>query len=248
MRIVPALVLLVFSAAPAPAQTPVEVRAGDAIVDAARVEARTDTFAMAFESGGAALLVIRTALGGDAAAPTLLRVERISTLEGREVSMDSFAARRPTLVPVFDVQRQRRSTRTLSFPPGAVTGKKESGGTRTPVNATLDPPAFYMNTTDLLLASLPLEQRREFRVAMWDPDHGAYTLRLLAAAALTTHTVDGGTCDAWKVEAEDRDGAATYWVERRTRALLAYQAEGMELRIVHHPACPPSAGGRRESR
>jgi hypothetical protein len=203
---------------------------------------------MAFESGAAALLTIRTAPGGDAAAPTLLRVERISTLDGSEVSVDSFAARRPTLVPLFDVQRQRRSTRTLNFPPGAVTGKKESGGTRTPVNATLDPPAFYMNTTDLLLASLPLEQGREFRVAMWDPEHGAYMLRLHAAEALATHTVDGGTCEAWKVQADDRGGPSTYWVERRTRALLAYEAEGMELRIVHHPACPASTGGRRESR
>jgi len=239
--------MLFLAAAPALAQAPVEVRAGDAIVNAWRVEARTDTFAMAFESGGAALLVIRTAHAGEAAAPTLLRVERISTLEGTEVSMDSFAARRTSLVPVYDVEHHRRSTRTLTFPPGSVTGKKETGGVRTPVNATLDPPAFYMNTTDLILASLPLEQRREFRVAMWDPDHGAYTLRLHPAAAETTRTVDGGTCDAWKVEVDERNGRSTYWVERRTQALLAYVAEGMEIRIVRHAACPAS-DGRRESR
>ncbi|HEX8246441.1 MAG TPA: hypothetical protein VF541_23250 [Longimicrobium sp.] len=236
------------AAAPLRAQAPVEVHAGDAIVNAARLVARTDTFAMAFESGAAALLVIRTALAGEGATASVLRVERISALTGEQVSVDSFSARRPALQPLADVQRHAGDVRTLLFPPGAVTGKKEHGGVRTSVNARLDPPAFYGNTTDLLLASLPLEQGRQFRVAMWHPDRGAYTLVLNPAARATVQTVDGGTCDAWEVEAEEPDGPSTYWVERQTRTLLAYRAEGLELRIVHHPSCPPSANGRRESR
>jgi hypothetical protein len=250
MRIICSIFVLAAIVAAAPclgAQAAAEVHAGDAIVNAARLQARTDTFAMAFSSGGAALLVIRTALTGEGAGAAVLRVERISALTGEEVSVDSFSARRPGLQPLADFERHAGSTRTLLFPPGAVTGKKERAGRRTPVGARLDPPAFYMNATDLLLASLPLEQRRELRLAMWDPEQGAYTLVLHPARAEMVQTMDGGTCDAWRVEADDRDSPSTYWVERRSRTLLAYRADGLELRIVHHPACP-AADGRRESR
>ncbi|HEX8906455.1 MAG TPA: hypothetical protein VF771_16515, partial [Longimicrobiaceae bacterium] len=97
------------------------------------------------------------------------------------------------------------------------------------------------------LASLPLEQGREFHVAMWDPDNGPYTLRLHPAVAEMASTAEGGNCAAWRVDAEDRDGTATYWVERGSKTLLAYRAEGLELRIARHAACPP-ANGRREAR
>ncbi|MBV9108160.1 MAG: hypothetical protein JO306_01990, partial [Gemmatimonadetes bacterium] len=183
-----------------------------------------------------------------AAAPTILRVERIVTVTGVEVSVDSFAARRPMLQPVFDVSRHPNRTRMLFFSATGVTGKAEHDGTRTPVNATLDPPAFYGNTADVLLASLPLEQGREFDVAMWDVDSGRWLLRLHPAVAETVRTVDGATCDAWRVDADEHEDTSTYWIERSTGALLAYRSGGLEIRIGHHAGCTAAAGDATPSR
>jgi hypothetical protein len=223
------------------------VHAGDPVVNAARVTARTDTFALTTDRT-AAVLIIRTAMAGTAAAPTILRVERIVTVRGVEVSVDSFAARRPMLQPVFDVSRHPTRARTLVFSATGVTGEMERDGTVTPVNATLDPPAFYGNTADVLLASLPLEQGREFDVAMWDADSGPWHMRLHPAVAETVRTVDGGTCDAWRVDADEHGEPSTYCVERSTGALLAYRSGGLEIRIAHHASCPGTAGDARPSR
>jgi hypothetical protein len=247
MRITLTLLFLSLLAAPVRAQGPVQVHAGDAIVNAARVAARTDTFAITTDRT-AAVLIIRTAMAGTEAAPALLRVERIMTVRGVEVSVDSFAARRPMLQPVFDVSTHPNRTRMLFFSATGVTGKVERDGVRTPVNATLDPPAFYGNTVDVLLASLPLEQGREFDVAMWDADTGRWQLRLHPAVAATVRTVDGATCDAWRVDADEHEGTSTYWVERSTGALLAYRSGGLEIRIAHHAGCPGSAGDATPSR
>jgi hypothetical protein len=134
-------------------------------------------------------------------------VERIVTVTGVEVSVDSFAATRPLLKPLFDVSRHPNRARTLFFSATGVTGKLERDGTRTPVNATLDPPAFYGNSADLVLASLPLAQGRAFDVAMWDADGGRWQLRLLPAVAETANTVDGATCDAWRVDSNEHGDA-----------------------------------------
>jgi hypothetical protein len=248
MRITLLLLSLAVVATPLRAQAPVEVHAGDAIVNAARVTARTDTFALTTERT-AAVLIIRTAMAGTAAAPAILRVERIVTVTEVEVSVDSFAARLPMLQPVFDVSRHPNRTRMLFFSARGVTGKTERDGTRTTVNATLDPPAFYGNSADLVFASLPLEQGSEFDVAMWDADSGPWHLRLHPAVAETTSTVDGATCDAWRVDAEEHGNASTYWIERSTGALLAYRSsDGLEIRIAHHAGCTPGAGDARPSR
>lgn len=247
MRITLPLLSLALLATPARAQAPVQVHAGDAMVNAARVTARTDTFALTTERT-AAVLIIRTAMAGSAAAPAILRVERIVTVTGLEVSVDSFAARAPLLQPVFDVSRHPNRTRMLFFSATGVTGKVEREGARTPVNATLDPPAFYGNSADLVLASLPLQQGREFDLAMWDADSGPWQLRLRPAVAKAVRTVDGATCDAWRVDADERGDRSTYWIERSTGALLAYRSGGLEIRIAHHAGCPGTPGDARPSR
>jgi hypothetical protein len=237
-----ALLLLAPSAARAQ-EAPVEVRAGSALVDAWRVSARTDTFAIEDESGPHALLVIRTAMMGDSA---VLRVER--TLVGsREISVDSFAARRPTLVPLFD-EHGGAALRRLTFPTGRVVGDvTPRGGAASRVDAALDPPAFYMNTTDLLLASLPLAEGRRFDVRMWDPEDGPYVLRAHVARGETVTTLEGGRCDAWRVETDDADRPSVYWVDKQTQSLLAYAAGDFALRIVRSRACP-AAGPERSTR
>jgi hypothetical protein len=250
MRVPLFAVVTIVAATPAVAcaqgTAPVEVHAGSALVDARRVAARTDTFAMAFHGGGSALLVIHTAALGDTA---LLRVERI-LVGGAEASTDSFAARRPTLEPLYDENRNAETTRHLTFPRGRVFGKTiPASGAARPVSATLDPPAFYANTSDLLLASLPLEAGKSFSVAMWSPDSGPYVLHARVARTETVPTLEGGRCEAWRIEATEPDGQhSVYWVERRSQALLAYTAGQVQLRITRHPACRVDDGSQRATR
>ena len=52
-------------------------------------------------------------------------------------------------------------------------------------------------------------------------------------------TAEGGTCEAWRVETEGPGGAAVYWVERRTRSLVAFATGEFQIRILRHPECAP---------
>jgi len=223
----------------------VAVHAGSPLVDARRVAMRTDSFEMRWGGGETAMLVIRTAALGDTA---LLRVERISA--GPSVlSTDSFAARRPTLEPLYDDEQRASSHQHFTFNHGRVFGKTTGeGGDARPVSATLDPPAFYLNTSDLLLASLPLAQGRAFDVALWGAEKGAYTLHARVVRAETVPTLEGGRCEAWRVETRGEGDDSVYWVERRSQSLLAYSSGELRLTIARHAACRADIDAPRATR
>jgi hypothetical protein len=218
---------------------PVSVRAGSTLVDASRVTARTDTFALVTVSVNV-VLVIATEVD----SARIVRRERIVTPEGIAMSMDSFTAMRPSLVPLADAARHPSMRRTLRFDGAHVTGSIAFHGAARDVDTRLDPPAFWMNSTDLLLASIPLAPGKRYRVAMYDPDRGPYDLWLDVRGVEETTSADGGRCQAWRVEAVEMGAASTYWVERTSQALLAYRHGDLELRIRRHPACPLERGDR----
>jgi hypothetical protein len=212
----------------------VEVRPGSTLLDASRIAARTDTFAMRMEFGPIQL-VIRTAPLGDTA---LLRVERMS-FEGREIGADSFAVRRSGLAPLFAESRGIMGTSRLTFPPG------RAEGTYTPpdreeriIAETLSEPLFYANSMDLVLASLPLAAGRSFDLATWTPGglNGVISVRVPRAEEV--QIADGSRCDAWRVETVEETGRSpVYWIERSTGALLGYSADDTEIRIARLAAC-----------
>lgn len=228
---------LALPSAAARAQAPVQVRAGSAVVDASRLESRTDTF-VATRADRTMGLEIRTAVEPAA----VLRVERMFAMNGVTMHVDSFQAARPSLVPEWTEMRSITGDRTsLRFHGTEVTGSQVKSGAALAVSLHADPPSFYANSTDLVLASLPLAEGRRFTVSMVDLERGRYDLELTVAGIDRLIAADGGTCDAWRIEATGEAEPSTYWVERRSQTLLGYRAGEWRLRIVHHPACLRSA-------
>ncbi|HEX8675128.1 MAG TPA: hypothetical protein VF710_24725 [Longimicrobium sp.] len=221
---------------PACAQDPpgVEVRPGSPLLDASRIAARTDTFAIRVEGADPIQLVIRTAALGDTA---LLRVERMS-LKGRELSFDSFTVRIRGLAPLFAESRGEVAAR-LTFPPGRVEGSYTAAdGAERKVSEALSAPAFHANSIDLVLASLPLAPGRSFDLATWTPAGLDGVISVRVARAETVQAGDGARCEAWRVETVDENGTeSVYWVEQSTGSLLGYASNSMEIRIVRHASC-----------
>jgi hypothetical protein len=227
-----AFILLPFQALTGCARHAVErVHAGSPLLDGSRIAARTDTFSMANGAQPAGMMVMRTAALGDTA---LLRVERVTAPGGQLADVDSFAVRARTVEPLFSVAGVTRG-HTLRFHPGRVTGAADG----TPVDVRLEAPAFYANSTDLLLAALPLAEGRRFTLSLWNPFRGAHGMEVRVGRAEPVTTAEGGTCEAWRVETEGPGGAAVYWVERRTRSLVAYAMGEFQIRILRHPECAP---------
>lgn len=247
-RLIPAATLAAFVLVPgaARAQDAVEVRPGSTILDPSRIAPRTDTFTVELEGVDEIQLVIRTATLGDTA---LLRVERLS-FETRELDTDSFAVRRPTLAPLFIQSRGVSSSSRVVFPPGRAEGTfAPSDGAGQTISETLDAPLFYSNSIDLVLASLPLEAGRSFTLHMWSPRDLNDDVQARVVSRETVTMADGGRCGAWRVETTDGSGGASvYWFEERTHALLRYSTGGMQIRIVHHAACPRDDASRRATR
>ncbi|HEX8452296.1 MAG TPA: hypothetical protein VF647_09385 [Longimicrobium sp.] len=213
----------------------VEVRPGSPLLDASRIAARTDTFTMKVDGADPIELVIRTAALGDTA---LLRVERMS-FGAREISVDSFAVRRPGLAPLFVESRGLNGISRLAFPPG------RAKGTHTPpereertIDETLSEPLFYGNSIDLVLASLPLEAGRSYDLATWTPAGVDGVISVRVARAESVQAGDGARCQAWRLETVDENGTeSVYWIEQSTRSLLGYSSNSMEIRIVRHASC-----------
>jgi hypothetical protein len=229
-----ASVLLPFAAC-AQDSAAVEVRPGSPLLDASRIAVRTDTFEMRADGTDPIQLVITTAALGDTA---LLRVERLS-YEGNELGVDSFAVRIRGLAPLFAHNRSAAAVVRLTFPPGRAEGSYTSGdGAERTISEALSGPAFYANSMDLVLASLPLAAGRSFDLPTWTPGGRAGGVSARVARAETVQAGDGGRCAAWRVETVDGNGTeSTYWVERRTGALLGFSTDGTDIRIARHAAC-----------
>jgi hypothetical protein len=241
--------LLALGAACSQAQdtTPI-IRPGDARVDASRLPLRSDTFLLAPQPKLALRLVISTRRATLEQGPALLRVETISVPGGEALSADSFAARSPSLAPLFDQEFAGDNARQLRFSADSVTGSRLDEGERKQVAERLAAPAFYMNTTDLLLGSLELREGMRFRLGMWDPDHGAYTVLAQVRPPETVLTVEEGRCSAWRVETAEQGVNSVYWIEVRSHTMLRYQANGLEIRAYRHPSCPARVSGAARTR
>lgn len=214
----------------------VEVRPGSALVDGARITARADTFQVSVDGVDPLRMVVRTAALGDT---VLLRVERIS-IGDTELGADSFAVRTATLAPLHAHGRGIMGNGRLTYSPGRVTAVyTPEGGEERTISERLGAPVFYVNSVDMVLGSLPLRAGRSFELATWTPEGLDGVISAHVVGLETVPTVRGGRCSAWRVETKGENGdTSVYWMAESTRSLLAFSAGGMEIRILHHSACP----------
>jgi hypothetical protein len=229
-------------ALPAAAQTATpEVGPGSAEIRTDSLRDQVDTLDVMMARGEEAVsmgvLVLRTTRTDTA---TLLRVERLTGRGGAVMGVDSFTVDGRTLAPIAVHTMEANGTRKLRFEAGRVRG---SGGD-TPLAA----PAFYGNSTDLVLAALPLRAGYEARVRFFDHgEEGASSSRVRVAGSEDVATRDGGRCTAWRVEVEGGSHTGTYWISAGTRALVRYDGDS-GLRILRRSGCGAASPGSRAAR
>ena len=222
-------------------QPATEIRPGSREIDASRVVPRADTFAVTALDGGAGWpavwVELRTARI-DAEVPAVSRVERMKSLVGVELSVDSFTLVAATLAPLWFSGRSRDAAGSLAFDGLSVRGSRMSGGTFTPVEARLSAPVFLGNLIDVVLSTLPLAEGRAFRwPILREEDAGLDWVDARVTKRERVRTVQGGRCDAWRVETRAGGEPGVYWMERRTGEMLQYEGAGVRFRILSHRAC-----------
>jgi hypothetical protein len=245
MKIIYAIALAALAGAlPSAAQAP-EVGPGSAEIRTDSLRDHVDTLEVMLSRGEEAVsmgtLVLRTTRTDSA---TLLRVERVTVSGGMVMGVDSFTVDRRTLAPIAVHTVERDRTRELRF----VEGRVRASGGGAPVETRLAAPAFYGNSTDLVLAALPLRAGYEARVRFFDHgDEGAATARLRVTGSEDVVTRDGGRCAAWRVEVEGGSHTGTYWIAAGDRSLVRYDGES-GLRILRRTGCGGAAPGARVAR
>jgi hypothetical protein len=240
LRILLAAALLAPSAAIAQ-QPATEIRPGSREIDGSRIVPRADTFAVTALDGENALpavyLELRTARI-DAEVPAVSRVERMLSIVGVEISVDSFTVAAATLAPLWFSARGREAAGSLSFDGLAVRGSRMAGGSFTPLEARLSAPVFLGNSVDVILSTLPLAEGSAFRwPILREEDAGLDWVDARVTRHERVRTLQGGRCDAWRVETRSGGEPGVYWMERRTGEMLQYEGAGVRFRIVSHRAC-----------
>jgi hypothetical protein len=243
LRILLAAALVAFAPAAALAQQPVtEIRPGSPEIDGSRIVPRADTFAVMAVNARDALptvyVELRTARIDVAGVPAVSRVERMRSLPGVELSVDSFTVAAGTLAPLSVSERSRSAQGSLAFEGLAVTGHRMSRGTMTPVEVRLSAPVFLGNSIDVVLSTLPLAEGRAYRwPILREEDAGLDSVDARVTRRERVRTVQGGTCLAWRVETRAGGEPGVYWMERRTGELIQYEGAGVRFRILSHRAC-----------
>lgn len=242
MKIIYAIALAALAALPAAAQSP-EVGPGSAELRTDGLREHVDTLEVLLARGDEAvsmgMVVLRTTRPDTA---TVLRVERMTREGGIVMGVDSFTVHSRTLAPIAVHTAEGKDVREMRFEEGRVRWTGRSG----PVDTRLPAPAFYGNSTDLVLAALPLRAGYEARVRFFDYGREEVA-RVRAAGSEDVATHDGGRCTAWRVEVEGGTHTGTYWIAAGDRSLVRYDG-GSGLRILRRSGCGAAAPGAREAR
>lgn len=221
-----AVVLACACAAPLAAQG--ALRPGNAGLDAGRIAARQDTFEVFVANKPVGHVIVRTALERVDGRDAVVRTERMRV--GQLWNVDSMVLARPSLQPVLH-RTSGFSDLELDFGDGRVTGARDDGPRRAPVDEALDEPVFLAAAMDLVLGALPLWEGYAARLAMFDPEQGEVIVRV-EVGALDTLETPGGPVPAWRVRVRGTHFEGTYWMAEGTQTLVQFVAADQSVRII----------------
>ena len=211
--------------------------------------ARADSFAlMAVLGGGAAMagtLTLDTRLVTWEGRAALVRVERTRDPRGGSADVDSFVVERASLAPRLLRSATPDGSLTLRVDGRRVWGDEVDGPRRQAVARTLEEPAFYANSMDLLLGALPLADGYQALLPVFDLEAAPVERAAVrVAGAEQVRTLDGGACDAWRVEVRRGGDDAVYWIDTLTLTLVRWDSGDGRMRVLRRTGCAPEAGGR----
>jgi hypothetical protein len=213
-------------AAPALAQDAPRLIPGHADLDASRIGARADTFAVYIEQDGQTFTTGFVALSTEFdEAGRLTRTETVLDPWSEPLWEERFALDAASLRPLWQRTEAGDDFREVTFEQTSARLRQLEDGVETTRDAALDAPAFYTNSIDLVLVALPL--RGGYHATL-----GALDVPALAPETITVEVVGegqtpdhGGTYhETWVVEVTTRRGTDLYFVEQATGALVRYES------------------------
>lgn len=234
------VLLLLLAAAPAVAQAPAVVTPGSALLDGTRVASGSHGYVLGILQGGVDQrvgdLTLRTRVVERGGRALLARTETFRLAYGDVLAADTFEVDRATLAAVSLRRLSDDGKTALAFADGRIRGTADGAV----VDLAVEEPAFYGNSIDLVLGSLPLAVGFAATLPLLDESDGSVRRATVAVAAEeTVRTADGGSCRALRVEVEDEDASSTYWIAPDTRLLVRFRGDGEgELTLLRAERCP----------
>ena len=145
---------------------------------------------------------------------------------------DTFVVDAATLRPLSLVNRRSGHDHvTLAYGEDRITGQRvEAGGAVRPIDVPLEAPVWEGNLWGLTFAALPLAEGASFSLPFWqyDKGFGRFSARVTGSE---TVEVDGGSVEAWVVEASPGDGPPTrYLIGKADHREIGYRmAQGSQM-------------------
>jgi hypothetical protein len=235
IRMIRNLVLLaaVLACVPAAAQDAV-LHPGSAAVAGERIGARIDTFDYMVPEDGEFVrvgeLTMQTSIACVEGREAVVRTETTS-FDEEVAQVDSFALDRRTLAAIVVRSDGVEGSWWLRFGGAGVRMVEgdELGADTSDVE--LSGPVFYVGSTDLLLAALPLADGYAATLAVYDPDLGMDTIRVRVEAA--ERLLSGGAgATVWRVWVSGDASGGWYWMDQESRTLVQYQTGSGTVRLV----------------
>lgn len=228
------LLALLLACAPAAAQDAVHHPA-TAGMAGERITARTETleFASAADRGWETLgdMTLRTVLATVDGREAVVRTET-TRIDGEVVQVDSFALDRRTLAAIVLRSDGVEASQSLHFGATEVLVVDDGDWGADSARYQVPGPVFLANSTDLLLAALPLAEGFTTRLAVYDPEVGLDTMAVRVEAAEELALPSGARAAVWRVWTSSNLTAGWYWMDRESRTLVQYQTGSGTTRLI----------------
>ncbi|HEV3049481.1 MAG TPA: hypothetical protein VGX50_04195 [Longimicrobium sp.] len=247
MRTLPLLAAVLLASAPAGAQQ--VLRPGSAGIVAASLRERTETFDILERDAGGWIplgeMTLRTVWATVEGRQAVVRTEQ-TWIDDELVQADSVVLDRRTLAPITARQQGVESSRWLHFGEGGRLRTIDGGdwGADT-ADVELAEAAFLFGLTDLVLGVLPLAEGYTADFAVYDPEIGFDTVRVVVEAREELRLDSDARVAVWRVRVLDDATGGTYWMDRESHALVQYENGARTLRIVR---AAPGGGRSRPAR
>ncbi len=165
-------------------------------------------------------LVLQTGLEDYNGKKVLSRVERSVAHDGTLFSVDSFMVAQNSLFPLYQRSQDQGGAHKLDL-------------------GNMNKPAFYGNSMDLILASLPLRSGYEAHLALTD-EKGNQIANIQVIGMGSIKTAEGEECNSWEIQVNASDNSGIYWLSDPGRVLVRYAPAARNMIIARIRGCPAS--------
>jgi hypothetical protein len=163
------------------------------------------------------------------------RTEEMVGINGSVLNTDTFAVARAGLTPLRQRSAVGHVRRWMDFDKDSVRGADGDSV----IAYAMDPPSFYGNSIDLVLAALPLAAGYTAKLPLASED-GISMAIVTVRGRESIGTDDGGQCEAWTVEVRGGEHSGLYFIGIAERRMIGFDGGAGMLKIVRLRGCAAS--------